>query len=159
MLDNKIPAFTKEGQKVMKSMVKNIGTKHALNAITDYAKVIDLNKDGKLDDKEIGLLKTAIKKDGSIDKQKLEKNIDEYKSKNIITISSPLGNNGRRDIVQFQGYTDINEYQDNKLRRIIGVSENSISITQYGADGTSNTSTLPKTPENIEKYLKGIDLA
>ena len=154
-----IPAFTTKGTNVMKKMVKSLGTKQALDIITDYNKAIDLNKDGRLDDKEIGLLKTAIKKDGSIDEDKLKQNILDYKAKNIITITSPLGKNGRRDIVQFQGFTDINEYLDNKLTRIIGVSKDSISVTQYEPDGTSTTNTLPRTPENVKKYLSGIDLA
>ena len=157
--DNATPSFTGESAKYMMKIYKKYGMQRATDIITDNHKKIDLNRDNILDTDELGLLFSSLNKKNKVNEEKLQEKIKEYRQRNIITISSPLGENGRRDIVQFQGFTDINEYENNKLRRIIGVSEDSISITQYNSDGTSATNTLPKTPENIKKYLNGIDLA
>lgn len=158
IMENSIPKFTPDSAPLMQKMIKNLGTTNTMNAITDYGSKIDFNKDGKISGNELSVLFQSITEKGKVNEDKLKKNIKNYKNNNIITVSQNIGKNKRRDIVYFKNYTDINEYQNNKLTKIIGVDETSITITEFQANGKEKTVCYERTKETEEKYLKNIEL-
>lgn len=157
-MQSKIYDYTPAGKQVMQQMVKELGTRTSIDAITDYP--VDFNNDGKVSSVELTILRESITRRGKVDEKKLQEKLHRYKNGGaIFTVSTDIDETKSRSVsyVSFSNYKYI-EVEEKELRtpqKRFGIPPDRIEIEDYT---TGKTVKIPRTKENEEKYLKGIDL-
>lgn len=124
-----------------------------IDAITDYGPKVDLNNDKKLDEDEVELIFRAMDKNGKVDEKKLNQNIKNYEEKQ--------NNTPNRNIIRFPNSNDviIIDRDNDGSETITTYQDGTITIKNFDKNlAETNSTTLPASKENIDKYLKGIAL-
>ena len=159
-MSNTVYQYTPAGKQVMQQMVKEFGTRIAIDAITDYN--IDFNNDGQISSVELTMLKRSINHRGKVDEKKLKENLDKLKNGGaIFTISTDIDDSKQRSIsyVSFKTnnykYIEVEEMQKQTPEKRLSVHPDKIEIEDYH---TGEIIKLERNKETEEKYLAGIDL-
>lgn len=159
-MSNTVYQYTPAGKQVMQQMVKEFGTRIAIDAITDYN--IDFNNDGQISSVELTMLKRSINHRGKVDEKKLKENLDKLKNGGaIFTISTDIDNSKQRNVsyVSFKTnnykYIEVEEMQKQTPEKRLSVHPDKIEIEDYH---TGEIIKLERNKKTEEKYLAGIDL-
>lgn len=159
-MSNTVYQYTPAGKQVMQQMVKEFGTRIAIDAITDYN--IDFNNDGQISSVELTMLKRSINHRGKVDEKKLKENLDKLKNGGaIFTISTDIDDSKQRSVsyVSFKTnnykYIEVEEMQKQTPEKRLSVHPDKIEIEDYH---TGKIIKLERNKETEEKYLAGIDL-
>jgi len=159
-MSNTVYQYTPAGKQVMQQMVKEFGTRIAIDAITDYN--IDFNNDGQISSVELTMLKRSINHRGKVDEKKLKENLDKLKNGGaIFTISTDIDDSKQRSVsyVSFKTnnykYIEVEEMQKQTPEKRLSVHPDKIEIEDYH---TGEIIKLERNKETEEKYLAGIDL-
>lgn len=159
-MSNTVYQYTPAGKQVMQQMVKEFGTRIAIDAITDYN--IDFNNDGQISSVELTMLKRSINHRGKVDEKKLKENLDKLKNGGaIFRISTDIDDSKQRNVsyVSFKTnnykYIEVEEMQKQTPEKRLSIHPDKIEIEDYH---TGEIIKLERNKETEEKYLAGIDL-
>ncbi len=157
-MTNVVYQYTPAGKQVMHQMVKELGTRISIDAITDYS--VDLNNDGQLSSIELTILRRSINRQGKVDEKKLQNNIEKLKNGGgVFTISTQPDEKTRRSTsyITFTNYKyiEVEDEIDKIPEKRLGIHPDKIEIEDYH---TGEIIKLARNKETEEKYLSGIDL-
>ncbi len=157
-MQSKIYDYTPAGKQVIQQMIRELGTRTSINAITDHH--VDFNNDGKVSGLELTILKQSINRQGKVDEQKLQEKLYRLNNGNaIFTVSTDIDKTKSKKVsyVSFSNYKyiEVEEKEQRTPQKRFGIHPDRIEIEDYT---TGETIKIPRTKETEEKYLKGIDL-
>lgn len=150
--------YTSTGLEVMKQMSQQYGTRIAIDAITDINP--DFNNDGKVSGLELTIIRRSINRNGKVDQTRLQSNLDLLNNGcGIFTVSTNPTEDMKRKTTYVTysdyKYIEVDEIQNGKDTRRIGIHPDKIEIEDYQS---KETTTFPRTAETEAQYLDGIDL-
>ena len=150
--------FTTTGLEVMDQITKQHGLRIAIDLVTDTNP--DFNNDGKVSGLELTVLRQSINRRGKVDQTRLQSNLKKLNNGcGIFTVHTTPTEDTKRatTYVTFRDYKyiEINESQNGKDSKRIGVHPDRIEIEEYSS---KTTEMIPRNAETEAQYLSDIDL-